>query len=90
MIVPPCRDALDAMKPCEFAETCHAERQRQAQAYDRRGMDCTWYVMIVQKIAYDPPEDDAHAAKIPTGCRVVLRTHNDDAGERYAQQGLSI
>ena len=51
------------MKPCEFAETCHAERQRQAQAYDRRGMDCTWYVMIVQKLAYDPiPKDEPEEA----------------------------
>jgi len=63
MIVPPCRDALDAMKPCEFAETCHAERQRQAQKYHQRGMDCTWYVMIVQKLAYDPiPKDEPEEA----------------------------
>lgn len=29
---------------------------------------------------------DAFAAAIPQDCRVIIRTHNDDAGDRYAEQ----
>lgn len=29
---------------------------------------------------------DDFAARIPDGCRVVIRTHNDAAGDRYAEQ----
>jgi hypothetical protein len=29
---------------------------------------------------------DAFAAAVPRGCRVIIRTHNDEAGDRYAEQ----
>jgi hypothetical protein len=47
---------------------------------------CTWGALTTEPVigVISGSWTDAFAERVPRGCRVVVRTHEDDAGERYA------